>query len=562
MLFATVVAGYAATAGASATAEGDAFPPLVLQVADLTGDGVTDVVAGQARASDPRTAVLRFVDGATGRVRWEDTVRDVAGPVEPVTLGGGIRGFLVANHVDDGSVDAAGAHSLGIRLVDADGGVRWTRVFAARTVVPDLFPTYERPALRGVLRGGADLLLIESAARIEAGATRLTRLTALLVDAMTGETVAEHGPFDTVDDDAELRPVPRSDGRDDFAVVTKPAAEIQVADGTLTVYDASTGQARWTADVRVAPDVEVMPLFAGDPPKPVLSVTAYATDGVGVQLLDPETGDVVVDRTSGDFAQVADRDGAARRLRTRYFTDGDGPNGYAVELLDFGGRVVRRAAFRVGKGEGFGVRSGALDEAGDVDGDGWRDLLVHVAYAGGGNPAAYDDRIVFGRTLGSVTVPRNVETLVWTGPGSAAVDGRGDDVYALSPQRADVLDGRTRRPLLRVTSEGRIAVLVGAGGRAARCSDVVVVTYDRDDFALTRVAPHGTVRWTTRPGAIRVRDMSGAAGCPRTRPDRPRDAGRPGVPAIPATGGHPAVAVATACAAAAAFVTRYRGRLG
>lgn len=551
LVFAVVVAPAPFSAG---QADEDAFPPFVLNVSDVTGDGVTDVVAGQSSIADPRQMRVRFVNGADGRVVWDETVRDLVFPFRTAALEDA-TGLVVTNRLSDGTLDPGG-HSLRVRIVDSAGVERWARTFTARTVVGDLFPTYVRPALRGVLRrpGGSDLLLVEWSTRVEGGAGRVTRIEAELVDAATGTAVATHGPFDTVEDHAELRPVPAGDA-DAFGVLTMPPT-LDAGPGSFTVRDPGTGDARWTAEVRAGRETEVLPMIGGDPPRTVVSVTSFVEHDVGVQLLDAGTGERVVDRARGTWAVLADGTGAERRLRTWYFTDKEGPNGYAVELLDLVGNVVRSAAFPVGGDGPVGTRYSSMAEAGDVDGDGWADLLVHVAYAASGRATAYDDRLVDGRTLRSRVIARDVDTLVWTGPRSAAVDGAGDDVYAVEGRTATVLDGATLRPLLRLSSADRVGALFGVRDGAARCADVVVPTFDSGGFALTRVGPRGEVRWSTQPGNVRVRDVGDESGCPRRTPGG-RGAGEP-LPRIPATGGLPVAALATLCAAGAVLVERGR----
>lgn len=92
----------------------------------------------------------------------------------------------------------------------------------------------------------------------------------------------------------------------------------------------------------------------------------------------------------------------------------------------------RRCFFAVGRGTSYGFVYRGISETGDVDGDGWHDVLFQVRFETDDDSAS-DDRLVDGRTLDGVAVGATTEPLFWDRAGHAAVDGRGDDLYDVGP---------------------------------------------------------------------------------------------------------------------------------
>lgn len=121
-----------------------------------------------------------------------------------------------------------------------------------------------------------------------------------------------------------------------------------------------------------------------------------------------------------------------------------------------------------------------------------------------------------------------------------------------------MLDGRTLQALIEVTSSHTVGGMFGHARPGRRCADIVVVTYLRNDFALTRLGPRGEVLWSTRPGSVRTRDVGGAAGCAaEPKKDGERTPARsPRRPVLPATGALPLALPGLVIAAAAVAARR------
>lgn len=526
---------------AARAAADDAFPPLVHAVADVTADHVPDVVLGQPVYASPLDQDLRIVDGRTGRIVWRDVVPAVK-RVAPLAGGGIVVASTFRSDVAD-----VNARSLRLRMIGPEGDPRWERTFTAHDIVPNLFPSYILSRFAGVL-DAPPRVLVQTDTRVDGGANRVTRTMATTLDAATGATVAEHGPIDTATRVPALAPLP---GRDAFVVVAAPVQPNTVGDGSIRAFDATSGAPLWSAQVRTQGGAEVRAVGGA------VALTSPYYDGLGVQLLAPDTGSVLVDRARGDQPIVAGGKGAARRVRAAYVTSPGERVGYGVDLLDPAGRLARHAFFPVGTGTSFGVEFVNLYDAGDVDADGWIDLVAHVSVSGGGSPAAADDRLVLGRTLGSSPVARAAYPLALTGAGTAAMDGHGDDLYVLRSRAATVIDGATRRPLLGVRSSSwRIGALVGVD--AGVCDRVVVLTFSRDDVGVTLADGNGRLVWSTGD-PVTFRPQRHACGATRAaRPAAPRI---PSGPLIPASGGIPmwAAAVVAATAVAAARARRASG---
>lgn len=525
----------ACPAGVVSAADDDAFYPVVQALSDVTGDGVADVVVSQPVWGAPEDHDTLLVDGLSGRVLWRETVPSLL-RIEVVALGGGARGLAVVGRTTGSGADANG-RTLRLRVVDRHGERLWERLFEATNVVPGLYTTGTGSYYVGQAAGGA--LLVQNDVHVDGLAHRLTRTTVSALDPRTGATVADHGPIDTVDLLPEVRPLP---GADAFAVVSAPANG-GLGPGAVRAYDAADGTLRWETPVRTVVGAGLAATVAGRPPAPAVAVTTYPGGG-GLQVLDVATGRLVVDRPRGDDAVVVGR-GGGRRLRTTYVTPHEGERvGYGVQLLDLTGRVVAQRFFPLGDTTSVVTIEAGMHDAGDVDGDGWTDVVAHNAVSGGDDGPARDDRLISGRTLASATIPGNAFILARPGAGPAAVDGRGADLVLLRQRSATVVDGATRRPLIEVTAPRFLSEVIAVG---PGCADVLVVTFSRGGIGLARLGPHGQTRWVSGPGSVRARDVSGGAGCARAVPV---DTRAPRRGALPATGGVPAMGAAVVAAVA------------
>lgn len=352
------------------------------QFQDITGDGTPDVFIGG------RSAELRAIDGKTGRPLWEFfNTTDRAGPRRagwfnfftpqwtPDLDGDGLRDLLVTNGGDALAPPGMPARPTGrVLLVSARTGKLLHMAF-----VPDGRETYCSPLLTNFGRPGGPLAVVFGTG---------------------GETLPGHlyvAPFDDVRAGRFTRAVAVDSGRRKGFVAPPLLADltgdgvpdlvVNAVEGRTVLIDGATLKKRWQVSY---PNAEVysMPtvgFFTGNDRVPDVFVAyhigTYPDFSEAVQvLIDGKTGRVAREIHAGAFTYASPltadltgdgRDDALLVVIDEKTTGGDPKPVYGLAVYDF----FRGKIHRLGP-ETPGANFASTPWLGDLDGDDRLDLLT------------------------------------------------------------------------------------------------------------------------------------------------------------------------------------------
>lgn len=498
------------------------------RIGDLTGDGLTEIVADTwSLTSDPTGTVFfltgtysgTVLDGRTGKVKLTHEARFVDGfaGLTPFRVGPRGKPGLLAVQMTATSA----AHTVRYRALTAGGDAVWTKLLPS-TYNFNTGSKWYGPvgAATGALftadrvdvRPGkaTDVLLGRSDYVMPPRRKPVARTTVSVLDGRDGSITRLRSARST-----EVVPVAaglpdlNGDGSDDFALLTNGEAD----DGRVSAFDGRDASQLWTRRYALRPWswTERIGNFVGGPTEDFLVSYDKGDDWIHA-VVDGRTGRIgwvrkaIFPYVAGDI----DDDGAPDLAGYRFGESKDAFLAYAND----GRRLyeVFHGADDSGCGDSFCITFGFYLDAGDLDADGVRDTYVELSHSWNSKVTTY---VVTGRT------GRMLYTRKGIAPLRGSVDGSGDDLgrtHRLGSRRLaiEILDGRDLDGLWRATFVGRTRLRFAdpwapyeAAARLNEdaCKDVVVSVRSGDAVTLVAMdGKDGSLLWRRRlTGARRGR---------------------------------------------------------